>query len=91
MAALRGLSGQVPARTPYGYNSNPWRGARVAPMAANIQWDRFINDQGQIAVRMLFKEALRDFKPACDRARQPFLRFCRPAPLLPAHVLTARE
>lgn len=55
--------------TPYGYNSSPWRGERVAPMAANMQWDAYRNDQGQVAVRMLYNEQPRDFKPACDHAR----------------------
>ncbi len=72
MAALLGLKGmseQLPASTPYGYNSSPWRGERVAPMAANIQWDAYRNDQGQVAVRMLYNEQPHDFKPGCDYAR----------------------
>ncbi|MFC0169783.1 histidine-type phosphatase [Pseudoduganella danionis] len=72
MAALLGLQGmseQLTAATPYSYKSSPWRGERVAPMAANIQWDAYQNDQGQIAVRMLYNEQPVDFKTTCAYAK----------------------
>lgn len=69
LLGLRGMSEQLPATTPYSYKSSPWRGERVAPMAANIQWDSYQNDQGQIVVRMLYNEQPVDFKAACAYAK----------------------
>lgn len=69
LLGLRGMSEQLPATTPYSYKSSPWRGERVAPMAANIQWDSYQNDQGQIAVRMLYNEQPVEFKTACAYAK----------------------
>lgn len=69
LLGLRGMSEQLPATTPYSYKSSPWRGERVAPMAANIQWDSYQNDQGQIVVRMLYNEQPVDFKIACAYAK----------------------
>ncbi|MFD5464601.1 histidine-type phosphatase [Kitasatospora sp. NPDC127059] len=73
LAALMGLPGSTePAEpeTPYSYANNPWRGADVAPMAANIQWDLFANtpsnaEPARYLVRMLYNEKEAAFKPSC--------------------------
>ncbi|WP_348696817.1 histidine-type phosphatase [Duganella fentianensis] len=72
MAALLGLqnmSEQLASTTPYSYKTSAWRGEQVAPMAANIQWDAYQNDQGQIAVRMLYNERPVDFRKDCAYAK----------------------
>jgi hypothetical protein len=54
LATLLGLPGstkQEPVGTEYTYADNPFRGANVAPMAANIQWDLF-SDGSTYLVRM---------------------------------------
>ncbi|MFJ1648868.1 histidine-type phosphatase [Streptomyces sp. NPDC088258] len=67
LAALMGLPGSArpasPSR-PYTYADNPWRGASVAPMAANIQWDLFRKDD-TFLVRMLYNEKETAFKTGC--------------------------
>ncbi|MFF3976084.1 histidine-type phosphatase [Streptomyces sp. NPDC001828] len=76
LAALMGLPGSTsPARPdePYAYGNNPWRGARVAPMAANVQWDVYASrpKEGKPAkylVRMLYNEKETAFKAACSPA-----------------------
>lgn len=73
LAALMGLPGSTePAEPgePYSYRNNPWRGAEVAPMAANIQWDIYRNtpsggEPATFLVRMLYNEKETAFKPAC--------------------------
>ncbi len=72
LAALLGLesmSTPLPRALLYSYQNSAWRGADVAPMAANIQWDVFGNSGGELIVRMLYNERERAFKPACDSAR----------------------
>ncbi|MEU8263328.1 histidine-type phosphatase [Micromonospora sp. NPDC048999] len=67
LAALMGLPGstqQMPEGTLYTYENNPWRGALVSPMGANIQWDMFQRGN-QYIVRMLYNEKETDFKAAC--------------------------
>lgn len=66
---LPGMSGQLPRAATYSYESSPWRGAQVAPMAANIQWDVYKNAAGRTLVRMLYNEKEMDFKSACNDAR----------------------
>ncbi|ALU90384.1 hypothetical protein Hrubri_3223 [Herbaspirillum rubrisubalbicans M1] len=72
LATLLGLPGaaqQVSEREPYEASRNGWRGAEVAPMAANLQWDMFADTAGRTLVRLLYNEGQADFKPACDGAR----------------------
>jgi len=72
MAAILGLPGMsepLPRATTYSYDNSNWRGEAVAPMAANIQWDVYINDEGRTLVRMLYNEQEADFKRACDHAK----------------------
>ncbi|GAB1333007.1 histidine-type phosphatase [Streptomyces sennicomposti] len=77
LAALMGLPGSTepaaPGR-PYTYRDNPWRGAEVAPMAANIQWDLYASAPASgrpgkpvtYLVRMLYDEKETAFKPSCE-------------------------
>ncbi|MEV7597217.1 histidine-type phosphatase [Kitasatospora sp. NPDC089797] len=73
LAALMGLPGSTEAAdpaVPYSYPDNPWRGADVAPMGANIQWDLYENAPSDGApadhlVRMLYNEREIAFKPSC--------------------------
>ncbi|MER8185968.1 histidine-type phosphatase [Kitasatospora sp. NPDC094015] len=73
LAALLGLPGSTrpaPADQPYAYRTNPWRGAEVAPMAANVQWDLYASTpkDGKPAehlVRMLYNERETAFKASC--------------------------
>lgn len=72
MAAILGLPGmseQLPRATSYSYANSTWRGDAVAPMAANIQWDVYTNDQGRTLVRMLYNEKEADFKRDCEQAK----------------------
>ncbi|KUN05215.1 histidine acid phosphatase [Streptomyces yokosukanensis] len=67
LAALMGLPGSTePAAPgqPYTYGDNPWRGASVAPLGADIQWDVYEKD-GRYLVRMLYNEKETAFKAGC--------------------------
>ncbi|WP_329255531.1 histidine phosphatase family protein [Streptomyces sp. NBC_01478] len=67
LAALMGLPGSTKAVTveqPYTYASNPWRGAAVAPLGSNIQWDVFRKGSTYL-VRMLYNEKETAFKAGC--------------------------
>ncbi|MEU9132695.1 histidine-type phosphatase [Kitasatospora sp. NPDC048540] len=55
---------QADPAKPYTYADNPWRGATVAPMGANIQWDLFRKDD-KFLVRMVYNERQTAFKPGC--------------------------
>jgi hypothetical protein len=66
---IPGMAETLPAESLYTYENSAWRGADVAPMAANIQWDLYRNDTGSVVLRMLYNERETDFKPACDAAR----------------------
>ncbi|MTV39890.1 histidine-type phosphatase [Duganella radicis] len=66
---IPGMSEQLSRATTYSYQNSPWRGAQVAPMAANIQWELYRNSAGRVLVRMLYNERETDFKPACSRAK----------------------
>lgn len=72
MAAILGLPGMsepLPRAVKFSYDNSHWRGEAVAPMAANIQWDVYVNDEGRTLVRMLYNEKEADFKRACDQAK----------------------
>ncbi|MER5382026.1 histidine-type phosphatase [Streptomyces sp. NPDC002688] len=67
LAALMGLPGSTEPATPdqpYTYADNPWRGASVAPLGANIQWDVFRKGDTYL-VRMLYNEKETAFKAGC--------------------------
>jgi Histidine phosphatase superfamily (branch 2) len=67
LSTLLGLPGstvQQPVGDEYTYANNPFRGADVAPMAANIQWDMFGNGKTDL-VRMLVNERQTRFKAGC--------------------------
>lgn len=66
---IPGMSEPQPSASLYSYANSPWRGAMVAPMAANIQWDMYRNEAGAVVLRMLYNERETDFKAACDGAR----------------------
>ncbi|QHA04526.1 histidine-type phosphatase [Streptomyces broussonetiae] len=67
LAALMRLPGSTKPATPgepYTHADNPWRGADVAPLGANIQWDVYAKD-GRHLVRMLYNEKETAFRPGC--------------------------
>lgn len=67
LAALMRLPGSTEPVAPgqmYDYADNPWRGAKVSPMAANVQWDVF-GDGKRHLVRMLYNEKETPFKADC--------------------------
>ncbi|WP_030610966.1 histidine-type phosphatase [Streptomyces fulvoviolaceus] len=67
LAALMGLPGStqgVTTEQPYTYATNAWRGANVAPLGANIQWDVFRKGDTYL-VRMLYNEKETAFKAGC--------------------------
>lgn len=67
LAALMRLPGSTqpqPVGQLYDYANNPWRGALVSPMSANVQWDLF-EGQGEYLVRMLYNEREVPFKDGC--------------------------
>jgi hypothetical protein len=51
----------------YTYENNQWRGDKVAPMGANIQWEiyRHEDHHNQILIRMLYNEMETRFKEDC--------------------------
>ncbi len=69
LLGLKGVFAPVPKASTYGYDSNPWRGELVSPMAANFQWDVARDASGTVLVKMLHNERETDFKAACDNAR----------------------
>ena len=67
LAALMGLPGSTEPATadqPYTYADSPWRGASVAPLGGNIQWDVFRKGDTYL-VRMLYNEKETAFKTGC--------------------------
>ncbi|MFI5781971.1 histidine-type phosphatase [Nocardia sp. NPDC051570] len=61
---LPGSTRATPPDQPFTYTGNPWRGALVAPMAANIQWDMYQRGDDYI-VRMLYNEQQTAFESGC--------------------------
>ncbi|MBD3585610.1 histidine phosphatase family protein [Salinimonas sp. HHU 13199] len=49
----------------YTYETNPWRSADIAPMAANVQWEVYQNNEQNIVVRMLHNEKEVTFPAMC--------------------------
>ena len=67
LAALMRLPDSTKAATPgqpYTYADNPWRGAEVAPLGSNIQWDVYRKGDRYL-VRMLYNEKETAFKAGC--------------------------
>jgi hypothetical protein len=54
------------------YASDPLRGAEIAPMGANIQWDLY-RDGNTNLVRMLYNKRRTSFKPSCTPIRSQLL------------------
>ncbi|KQB83947.1 histidine-type phosphatase [Corynebacterium lowii] len=68
LAALLRLPGSehgTPANEVMDYENSDWRGEAVSPMAANIQWDAFQNQSGEVVVRMLYNERATPFHEGC--------------------------
>lgn len=73
LAAFLGIEGSSEAADPgvlYTYDNNPWRSALVSPMAANVQWDVYRNDDGVTLVRMLHQEGEVRFASHCESWQQ---------------------
>ena len=69
LAALLRLPGSekaIPADELYSWENSAWRGDKVAPMGANIQWDAFQNEHGETLVRMLYNEKEIAFHDGCE-------------------------
>ncbi|MGV0361491.1 histidine phosphatase family protein [Corynebacterium minutissimum] len=69
LAALLKLPGSekgIPADELYSWENSDWRGDKVAPMGANIQWDAFQNEHGETLVRMLYNENEIAFHDGCE-------------------------
>ena len=68
LAALLQLPGSTQQQDPgtlFSYETNEWRGADVAPMASNIQWDVYANADNDVLVRMLYNESVIPFGFDC--------------------------
>ena len=66
---LHNMMQPLPLRQTYNYSTSAWRGEVVSPMAANVQWEIYQNNQGSTLVKMLYNEKETLFKPACNYAR----------------------
>ncbi|WP_181919433.1 histidine-type phosphatase [Alkalilimnicola ehrlichii] len=68
-ASVLGLPGStdaLPEQVTYRYDNNAWRGEAITPMAANVQWEVFADDNGTYLVRMLHQEREVPFKSDCE-------------------------
>ncbi|MFC8304503.1 histidine-type phosphatase [Specibacter sp. NPDC057265] len=68
LAALLQLPGSTQQQDPqalFSHANNEWRGAEVAPMGANIQWDVFADADNNVLVRMLYNEKVIPFAHGC--------------------------
>src|SRR5262249_9786335 len=61
---LPGSTQPLPAGTLFTYANDPFRGAQVAPMGANVQWDLYKRGNTYM-VRMLYNEKQTAFKAGC--------------------------
>lgn len=66
---IPGMSEPLPETQRYSHENSAWRGALAAPMAVNLQWDTYMNEDGTVLVRMLYNEREVHFKEACKQAR----------------------
>ncbi|MEN8281615.1 histidine-type phosphatase [Acinetobacter gerneri] len=66
---LKGMMKSLALNQTYNYDLSSWRGEVISPMAANLQWDVYQNNQGQTLVKMLYNEKESAFKTECDYAR----------------------
>lgn len=66
---LPGAATQTPRNQTFSYKNNIWRGARIAPMAANLQWEMYQNVAGELLVRLLYNERESEFSSACASAK----------------------
>jgi hypothetical protein len=67
LATLLGLPGSdhaIHAGETFSYDNNTFRGALIAPMGANLQWDLFGDGRTHL-VRLLHNEALTRFSATC--------------------------
>lgn len=67
LATLLGLpdTEQLAEAVTYDYQTSRWRGETITPMAANVQWDVFANEEGRLLVRMLHQEREVNFRAGC--------------------------
>jgi hypothetical protein len=92
LLGLKDLIAPLPASQTFSYDNNPWRGALLTPMAANMQWDTYRNAGGDILVKMLFNEKETQFKAECDAARlSPDSHFYRYEGLKACYVHVAQR
>nr|WP_174505981.1 histidine-type phosphatase [Acinetobacter sp. Marseille-Q1620] len=66
---LNGTMQSLPSSQTFNYENSKWRGETISPMAANLQWDVYQNNQGLTLVKMLYNEKETSFKTGCDYAR----------------------
>lgn len=61
-----GASEPLPESVIYSYQNSNWRSGKVAPMAANVQWEVFRDTEGTVLIRMLHNEQETRFKAECQ-------------------------
>lgn len=65
---LHNMMQPLPLRQTYNYSTSAWRGEVISPMAANLQWDIYQNNQGSTLVKCFITKKETLFKPACNYA-----------------------